>query len=188
MSEPLRPWTLPNLISFVRLLGIVPFWWCVLNDQPVGAFIIVVLAGATDWIDGYLARRLAQQSRLGQLLDPLVDRVYIAATLLGLGWLGYVPWWLLGIVVARDLLLAVLVPLLGGSLRAPVTYLGKTATFALMWGFPLLLWAGVPGAFAAIVTAIGWAFALWGVGLYWWAGAQYLARAAHTGTQAVMIR
>lgn len=188
MGSEWRPWTIPNAISMIRLLGVLPFWWCVVNDRPLGAFAIVVLAGATDWIDGYLARRLSQHSRLGQLLDPLVDRVYIASTLVGLGWLGFVPWWFLGVVIARDVLLAVLVPILGGSLKAPVTYMGKTATFALMWGFPLLLWSGIDGVFASTVTAIGWAFTLWGLGLYWWAGAQYVARAARTDTVGTVIR
>lgn len=182
MTEAWNLWTVPNAVSLVRLAGVVPFWWLVVNDLPLAAFALVVLAGATDWIDGYLARRLNQTSRFGQLLDPLVDRVYIASTLLGLAWLGYLPWWLLILVVLRDVILLVVIPLLGGSLRAPVTYVGKTATFSLMWGFPLLLWTDVPGFFGSAVTAIGWAFALWGTALYWWAGAQYLDRAAR-GTE-----
>lgn len=187
MSE-WRPWTVPNAVSVIRLLGIVPMWWCIFHDLPLGAFLIVVVAGATDWIDGYLARALSQESRVGQLLDPLIDRIYIASTLLGLGWLGYVPWWLLGVVIARDLLLAVAIPLLGGELRAPVTYVGKTATFALMWGFPLLFWSGVGGVAGSVITAIGWAFAVWGIGLYWWAAAQYLARAVRNGGTTRAIR
>jgi len=173
--------TVPNALSVVRLLGVPLFLWLVLVERAdVWAFIVLVVAGATDWFDGYLARRLDQRTRLGVLLDPLVDRVYIVATILGLALRGIIPWWLVIVLVARDLLLLALVPRLRrqGRVALPVTYVGKSATFALLWGFPLLLLGAVP-TFGAWALAFGWAFAAWGTALYWWAGLRYVQQAMH---------
>jgi cardiolipin synthase len=172
--------TIPNLLSFARLLGVPVFLWLILVPQAdVAAFVLLGVAGASDWVDGYLARRLNQRSRLGVLLDPLADRLYIAATLLGLALRGLIPWWLVGILVARELLLLTLVPRLrrAGRVALPVTYIGKAGTFALLWGFPLLLLGGVEG-FGVAAAAFGWAFALWGTYLYWWAGIRYVQLAS----------
>ncbi len=171
--------TVPNVLSFARLLGVPVFLWLVLVPQAdVAAFCLLVVAGASDWVDGYLARRLDQRSRLGVLLDPLADRLYIAATLVGLALRELVPWWLVAVLVARELFLLALVPRLrrAGRLALPVTYVGKAATFCLLWGFPLLLLGGIP-TFGAAATAFGWAFALWGTFLYWWAGIRYAQQA-----------
>jgi cardiolipin synthase len=171
--------TIPNLLSFARLLGVPVFLWLVLVPEADGwAFLLLAVAGASDWVDGYLARRLNQRSRLGVILDPLADRLYIAATLLGLALRELIPWWLVGILVARELFLLTLVPMLrrSGRLALPVTYIGKSATFALLWGFPLLLLGGMP-TFGAAALAFGWAFALWGTYLYWWAGIRYAQQA-----------
>lgn len=175
-----RVLTVPNLLSFARLLGVPVFLWLILVPQAdVAAFVLLVVAGASDWVDGYLARRLNQRSRLGVLLDPLADRLYIAATLLGLALRGIIPWWLVGILVARELLLLTLLPRLrrAGRVALPVTYVGKSGTFALLWGFPLLLLGGLP-SFGTAAAAFGWAFALWGTYLYWWAGIRYVQQAA----------
>jgi cardiolipin synthase len=171
--------TVPNVLSFARLLGVPVFLWLVLVPQAdVWAFILLAVAGASDWVDGYLARRLDQRSELGVLLDPLADRLYIAATLLGLALRGLIPWWLVGILVARELFLLALLPRIrrSGRLALPVTYVGKSATFCLLWGFPLLLLGGLP-TFGAAALAFGWAFALWGTYLYWWAGLRYAQQA-----------
>lgn len=172
-----RVWTIPNLISFARLfIGIPLFLWLVLVQQAdLWALLVLIVAGATDWVDGYLARRLNQQSRLGELLDPLADRLYIAATLLGLAVRGFIPWWLVGLIALRDIVLLSLVPALRklGIAALPVTYIGKSGTFALLWGFPLLLLGSSDGVAASIATSFGWAFALWGTYLYWWAGLRY---------------
>jgi cardiolipin synthase len=181
-SEPppsTRILTVPNAISFARLLGVPVFLWLVLVPQAdVWAFVLLAAAGATDWIDGALARALNQRSELGILLDPLADRLYIAATLLGLALRGMIPWWLLGILVLRELLLLALLPMIrrSGRLALPVTYVGKAATFCLLWGFPLLLLGGLP-TFGTAAAAFGWAFALWGTYLYWWAGLRYAQQA-----------
>lgn len=171
--------TIPNILSFARLLGVPVFLWLVLVPQAdVAAFVLLAVAGASDWVDGYLARRLNQRSELGILLDPLADRLYIAATLLGLALRELIPWWLVGVLVARELFLLALLPRLrrSGRMALPVTYVGKSATFCLLWGFPLLLLGGIPSVGVA-ATAFGWAFALWGTYLYWWAGIRYAQQA-----------
>ena len=175
-----RIWTIPNVLSFLRLLGVPLFLWLVLVPQEdVWAFVVLVLAGVSDWVDGYLARALNQRSNLGILLDPLADRLYIAATLIGLAIRGIIPWWLVILLAARDLMLLLLLPLLrrSGRLALPVTYIGKAATFCLLWGFPLLLLGGGESGLANVATACGWAFALWGTVLYWWAGIRYVQQA-----------
>ena len=175
-GEPWNVWTVPNLVSFLRLLGIPLFLWLVLVEEAdVAAFVVLVLAGASDWIDGYLARRLDQRSRFGVLLDPAVDRLYILATLVGLALRDVIGWWLVVILLSRDLFLLVLMPMLRGSGRIalPVTYVGKTGTFALFWGFPVLLLGSLPGVLGTSLSVCGWAFALWGTFLYWWAGIRY---------------
>jgi cardiolipin synthase len=129
-----------------------------------------------DWLDGAIARATGQTSRLGAMLDPLADRLYIAATLLGLAVRSIIPWWLVALLVLRELMLLALVPLLRrrGILTLPVTVTGKAATFCLMWGFPCLLLGSLSGPIGTAAMACGWAFALWGTGLYWWAGIGYV--------------
>jgi cardiolipin synthase (CMP-forming) len=171
--------TVPNVLSFARLLGVPVFLWLILVPEADGwAFCLLAVAGASDWVDGYLARKLNQRSELGVILDPLADRLYIAATLLGLALRELIPWWLVGILVARELFLLTLLPRIrrSGRLALPVTYVGKSATFCLLWGFPLLLLGGLP-TFGAAALAFGWAFALWGTYLYWWAGLRYAQQA-----------
>ena len=176
MSDTDRIWTVPNALSLARLLGIPLFLWLVLVERAdVWAFVVLVIAGASDWFDGYLARRLNQQSSLGEILDPLVDRLYILATLIGLALRDVIGWWLVALLVGRDLVLLVLLPMLrrSGRIALPVTFVGKAGTFALLWGFPLLLLGSLPGTWGTVVTAFGWGFALWGTYLYWWAGIRY---------------
>lgn len=174
-----RIWTIPNILSFIRLLGIPLFLWLVLVEQAdVWAFVVLVLASATDWLDGALARALNQTSKLGVLLDPLADRLYIAATILGLAIRGIIPWWLVLVLVLRDGMLVLLLPLLRrrGLFALPVTLLGKAATFCLLWGFPALLLGSIGGAIGTFAIVCGWAFSLWGTALYWWAGLDYVRR------------
>lgn len=172
--------TIPNGVSLLRLLGVPLFLWLLLAQQAdFAAFVVLVVGGASDWLDGYLARRLQQFSPLGEILDPLIDRLYIAATLIGLALREFIPWWLVALLVARDLVLVALLPVLRrrGRVALPVTYVGKTGTFALLWGFPLLLLGGFPFPVGTAIVAIGWAFALWGTFLYWWAGVRYVQTA-----------
>jgi cardiolipin synthase (CMP-forming) len=169
--------TVPNAISALRLIGVPVFLWLILVPHADGAAVILLmLAGVSDYLDGVIARRWNQVTRLGQILDPLADRLYILATLLGFGIRDIVPWWLLGLIVARDLVL--LVGLAGLRRRGlpppPVLYLGKAATLNLLYAFPLLLLGAGTGTLASVARTLGWAFALWGTGLYWWAGMLYL--------------
>lgn len=175
-----RVLTVPNLISFARLAGVPVFLWLVLVPQAdAWAVLLLVVAGASDWLDGWLARRLGQISRLGQLLDPIADRLYIAATLLGLALRGIVPWWLVLLLLGRDLLLALFLPALKrrGQTGLPVHFLGKAATFTLLWGFPLILLGAGEGPAAAVARVVGWAFTVWGTALYWYAGMLYVEQA-----------
>jgi cardiolipin synthase len=180
-----RVLTIPNVLSFIRLLGVPLFLWLVLVPKAdVAAFALLAASGATDWLDGKIARATGQISRLGQLLDPLADRLYIAATLLGLALRQIIPWWLVVVILGRDLILAVVLLLLKrrGVTGLPVHFLGKAATFCLMCGFPLLLLGttatGTTFTAADVVRDVGWAFAIWGTALYWWAGVLYLEQAA----------
>jgi cardiolipin synthase len=145
------------------------------EKNDVLAFGLLALAGATDWVDGFLARKLDQTSRVGELLDPLADRLYIAATIIGLAFRDLIPWWMVIAVALRDVMLIFTVPMLRklGRPSLPVTYVGKSGTFALLWGFPLFLLSGIDGILGPTFLALAWAFSLWGVYLYWWAGIRY---------------
>jgi len=180
-----RVLTIPNVLSFIRLLGVPVFLWLILvPEADTAAFVLLALSGVTDWLDGKIARATGQISRLGQLLDPLADRLYIAATLLGLALRQIIPWWLVIVILARDLVLAIVLVLLKrrGVTGLPVHFLGKAATFCLMFGFPILLLGtaatGTSFTFADLARDLGWAFAIWGTALYWWAGVLYLEQAA----------
>lgn len=171
-----RIWTIPNALSLLRLLGVPVFLWLILGPRADGwAVLLLVLAGATDWLDGWWARAFRQTSRIGRLLDPVADRLYILATLLGLALREIIPWWLAVVVPLRDLLLAPLLAVLRRHGYAPwqVHFLGKAATFSLLYAFPLLFLAGHDGWYAEPARIVGWAFAIWGTGLYWWAGVLY---------------
>jgi len=171
-----RVLTIPNVISIVRLAGVPLFLWLVLGPEADGwALGVLLLSGVSDWLDGYLARRLHQTSKLGQILDPVADRLYILAVVVGLAWRDIIPWWLAVLLPARDLLLWILVPFLRsrGYHALPVHFLGTAATANLLYAFPLLLLGDGEGVVATLADVFGWAFAIWGTGLYWWAGLLY---------------
>jgi cardiolipin synthase (CMP-forming) len=173
-----RVLTVPNMISLVRLALVPVFAVLIVVGEDGWALLVLAVSGVSDWLDGVLARRLNQVTRLGQMLDPFADRLFIFVTLIGLAWREVVPVWLVVAIVARDVLLALTVPVLArlgyGTLN--VTLVGKVATFALLYAFPLLLLAEVPGWIGAVAHVVGWAFTWWGVGLYWLAGLQYVAQ------------
>ncbi len=180
MSEAAAPearvWTVPNVLSMVRLLGVPVFLWLVLGPEWDGwALLLLAVSGVTDFLDGYLARRLGQFSQLGQILDPVADRLYILAVVVGLALRDIIPWWVAVVLPLRDLLLWGLVPFLRtrGYSALPVHFLGKAATFNLLYAFPLLLLGDGEGTVATLAKVFGWAFAFWGIGLYWWAGVLY---------------
>ena len=172
--------TIPNALTLLRALGIPVFLWALFaGNQDFLAIVILVLAGATDYLDGKLARALNQYSRMGELLDPLVDRLYIAAVLIGLTIRGVIPLWLLTLLILRDLILATTLPGLYriGKGPLPVTFLGKAATLNLLYAFPLLLLAEQNGAWASAAGLFATAFAGWGVLLYLLTGVQYFFEA-----------
>lgn len=175
-AERERIWTVPNALSFARLVGVPVFLWLILIRQDWWALGVLVLAGLSDWADGKLARMLDQTSRLGTLLDPAADRLYILATLIGLLVRGIVPWWLAAALVVREVVMAVDLAVLKrvGYVGLPVHFVGKAATAALLYAFPLLLLGDHSGTAASVAKIIGWAFVIWGTALYWWAAALYL--------------
>ena len=140
---------------------------------------MLVLSSATDFVDGYVARHFNQVSRLGQLLDPAADRLFIFSTLIGLAWTGFIPWWLAGVIFAREFLLLVIGVILAnhGYGPLPVHHLGKMGTFALLTAMPLLILGAAFPEIDFIANPLGWAAALWGVFLYWWAGVLYALEA-----------
>jgi cardiolipin synthase len=171
--------TVPNLLSFLRLALIPLFLWLILRHQGTWAVLLLIFSGFTDYLDGYIARKYNQVTRLGKLIDPAADRLYIFTTLIGLVATGVIPFWLAAVVVARDVILLIVYPILAthGYGPLPVHYLGKAGTFALLYAFPLLLLANLfPGA-NFVILPLAWAFALWGAGLYWWAGFIYVKQA-----------
>lgn len=171
--------TVPNAISVARLAGVPVFLWLVLGPEADGwAVGLLIAAGLSDWLDGVIARAWDQQSRLGQVLDPAADRLYIAATLIGLAIRAIIPWWLVGLLAARELLLAVALLVLRRYGYGPlqVSLVGKAATLCLLYAFPLLFLGAHGGTPALVARVIGWAFAIWGTALYWWAAALYLVQ------------
>ncbi len=171
-----RVLTVPNVLSVLRLALVPVFFWLILTRRDGLAIAVLVVSGVTDYLDGALARRWGQISRLGQLLDPFADRLYILSTLLALAWREIIPWWLVVALVARDVLMALTIPVLArhGYGPLPVHLLGKAATFNLLYAFPLLLLAEVGGTVGAVARPVAWAFAWWGLILYWYAAWLYL--------------
>ncbi len=182
-----RVWTVPNALSMARLAGVPVFLWLVLGPQADGwAVGLLIAAAATDWLDGKIARAWNQESRLGQVLDPAADRLYIAATIIALAVRGLIPWWLLGVLAGRELVLglALLVLRSRGYEPLQVSFVGKAATLCLLYAFPLLFLGDHAGWPAEVARVFGWAFALWGTALYWWAAGLYLAQARQLATAA----
>jgi len=178
-----RVLTIPNALSAARLAGVPVFLWLVLGPRTATAdywaVALLIVAGATDWLDGKIARAFNQGSRLGEVLDPAADRLYIAATIVALAVRDIIPWWLVAVLALRELVvggaLAVLKRRVGfGTLK--VSLVGKTATLCLLYAFPLLFLGDHAGWGGTLARVIGWAFAVWGTVLYWWAAMLYLAQ------------
>ena len=171
-----RVLTIPNVISVIRLAGVPLFLWLVLVPEADGwALAVLFVSGLSDYADGYLARRLNQTSRVGEILDPVADRLYILSTVIGLAMRDIIPWWFAVLLPLRDAFLWGLVPFLRsrGYNALPVHFLGKAATANLLYAFPLLLLGDGSGTLPMLAKVFGWAFAIWGTGLYWWAGLLY---------------
>jgi CDP-diacylglycerol--glycerol-3-phosphate 3-phosphatidyltransferase/cardiolipin synthase len=178
---PDRVLTVPNALSAIRLLLIPVFVYLLLFAHANGwAVVILMFSGASDWADGKIARTLNQSSRLGVLLDPAVDRLYMVTVPIVLAIGGIVPWWFVITLLVRDGLLAATLPLLRsrGLSALPVTYMGKAATFALMSGFPFVLLGTGGAAWSRVLRACGWGFLGWGLYSYLWAFVLYAVQMA----------
>jgi cardiolipin synthase (CMP-forming) len=183
-KDPLaRVVTIPNAISVARLAGVPVFLWLVLGPRSQAgdwwAVGLLIAAGLSDWLDGKIARALNQQTRLGQLLDPAADRLYIVATVAALAIRAIIPWWLVGVLAARELLLAAVLAVLRHRGYEPlqVSFVGKAATLALLYAFPLLFLGAHTASYSETARIAGWAFAIWGTALYWCAALLYVEQA-----------
>jgi cardiolipin synthase len=178
-----RIWTVPNLLSMARLAGVPVFLWLVLGPRSQvadwWAVGILIAASTSDWLDGKIARAFNQQTRLGQLLDPAADRLYIVATVIALAIRGIIPWWLVIFLAAREVLLAVMLAVLRRHGWGPlqVSFIGKAATACLLFAFPLLFLGAHASSYAEPTRVVGWAFVIWGSALYWCAGLLYVVQA-----------
>ncbi len=174
-----RVWTIPNALSMVRLVGVPVFLVLILRGHDGWALLVLAASGVTDYVDGWIARRFDQVTRLGQTLDPVADRLYILSTLIAFLVRGLLPWWFVAALLLRDLAGSILVRRVRrvGYRGMPVNFVGKAATFNLLYAFPLLLFATWQPTWAGWVLPVGWAFAWWGLGLYWLAFVMYLAQA-----------
>ncbi len=172
-----RVWTIPNLLSFFRLAGVPLFVYLLLGPEADGwAIAILMVAGVTDWADGKLARMLNQSSRLGALLDPAADRLYILATLIAFVIRDVVPIWVVAVILGRDVLVgfSLLALRRHGYQALQVNYVGKAATFNLLYAFPLLLLAVGTSGVAPFVAPLAYAFTAWGGVLYVLSGIAYV--------------
>ena len=172
-----RVLTVPNVLSVARLVLIGVFVYLLLGTHAYGwAVAVLMICGASDWLDGKLARLLDQYSRVGELLDPAVDRLFMVIVPISFAIAGIVPWWIIGVLIVRDGLLAAMLPILRsrGLSALPVTYIGKAATFALMSAFPLILLGQWDALWSRVIGACGWAFLIWGIGMYLWAFVLYV--------------
>ena len=170
-----RLFTVPNLLSVLRLLLLPVFIWALVEGRLGWAGLVLVLSGLSDYLDGRIARTYGLITKLGQFLDPIADRLYIATTLIGLAWAEVVPWWWVVLLVARDAFIAAMYPTVRRrSLPIPpVDFIGKAATFNLLGAFPLLIFGHVDGWWTTLALATGWALAWWGTALYWVTGLVY---------------
>jgi len=174
-----RVLTVPNVLSMIRLALVPVFLWLLLvAHADAWATGILMFTGASDWADGKIARMMNQSSRLGELLDPAVDRIYMVTIPIAFALRHFVPWWFVIALIARDGILAATLPALRsrGLTSLPVTYIGKGATFALMSGFPLILLGQFDGLWSRVVLAIGWGFTIWGFALYMWSFVLYMVQ------------
>lgn len=175
-----RVLTVPNVLSVIRLVLVPVFLYLLLIADATGwAVAVLMFSGASDWADGKIARLFDNQSsRLGALLDPAVDRIYMVVVPVAMAVAAVIPWWIVALLLGRDLVLATTLPLLRrrGLSALPVTYIGKAATFALMSGLPLVLLGQVDALWGRVVLAIGWGFLIWGLAMYLWSGILYLVQ------------
>jgi cardiolipin synthase (CMP-forming) len=177
---PDRIWTVPNALSMLRLLGVPLFLWLVLGPHDDGwALLVLALSALTDYLDGKIARATGQLSSYGAILDPAADRAYIAAAVIALAIRDIIPWWLVFVLVGREVVMGAVLLLMRmrGLGALPVHFVGKAATFALLYALPLLFLGDGAGKLHDAAKALGWAFGWWGILLYWWGAMLYIIQA-----------
>ncbi|CAB4762517.1 MAG: CDP-diacylglycerol--glycerol-3-phosphate 3-phosphatidyltransferase [Actinobacteria bacterium] len=171
-----RNLNVPNALSILRLLGVPVFiFFALVSKQDVFAILTLMVAGATDYFDGKIARAWNQTSSFGALLDPAADRIYIVATLIVLYLRDAIPLWVVLLLLGRDAILALitLVMKLRNIALLEVSFLGKASTFNLLYAFPLLLLATHESTLGHVSFVLGWSFATWGIVLYIYSGLIY---------------
>jgi cardiolipin synthase len=180
-----RVLTVPNVISVVRLLCIPLFLWLLfIAEEPTASFILLGLLGATDWVDGWIARRYHQESELGKILDPVADRAVLFTAAIALTADGVVPLWVGIAVLARETVISIATLALAaaGARRIDVQWVGKAGAFFLFLAFPGFLWVDTltPGAFRDFLSFVTWTLTILGLGFSYYAAFTYvpLARAA----------
>lgn len=169
--------TVPNAISVVRLLCVPVFLWLLFSqeDRLAAAWLLAAL-GATDWVDGWIARRFDQVSALGKVLDPTADRIMLITAIVAIAIDGSVPWWFAALALGREALVSVAALVLGalGARRIDVTWWGKTGTFLSMMSFPLFLGSHATWAADDLCRVLAWVLGIPGVAISWYAAAGYV--------------
>jgi cardiolipin synthase len=168
--------TIPNVVTVLRLAFIPLFLWLLFGrDEPVAAALLLGALGATDWVDGFLARRLHQVSELGKILDPTADRIFMGTAVISLLVHGDIPPVIAIATLVRELLVSVAVLALAaaGARRIDVQWVGKAGTLALMVALPFFMVAGSDG-WERLWGVVAWGFALVGLAFLWYAAWVYL--------------
>jgi cardiolipin synthase (CMP-forming) len=175
-----RIFTVPNVITLVRLLCIPLFVWLLFGaHRQTAAAILLALLGATDWVDGFVARRYGQVSTFGKVLDPTADRILVGTAVISILIYGAVPLWFGIATIAREVLVSAMVLLLAamGAARIDVLWVGKAGTFGLMFAYPTFLLGDGTASWQEPIRVIAWVTGLVGLALAWWAAGSYIAPA-----------
>ncbi len=172
--------TAPNVITMLRLLCIPLFLWLLFGaHRQTAAAVLLAVLGATDWVDGHVARRYGQVSTFGKVLDPTADRLLVGTAVISIMIYGAVPLWFGLATIAREVLVSGMVILLAamGAARIDVLWVGKAGTFGLMFAYPTFLLGYGTAGWQEPIRVIGWVTGLIGLALAWWAAGSYIAPA-----------
>ena len=172
--------TVPNVVTMLRLLCIPLFLWLLFGaHRQIAAAVLLAVLGATDWVDGYVARRYGQVSTLGKVLDPTADRLLVGTAVISIMIYGAVPLWFGLATIAREVLVSGMVILLAamGAARIDVLWVGKAGTFGLMFAYPTFLLGYGTAGWQEPIRVIAWVTGLIGLALAWWAAGSYIAPA-----------